>query len=57
MLFCPDAAGAIATIRTKPPVFCGNTSETMLNAFTQTAPVAEFALGPAVTQAEPAAFP
>jgi hypothetical protein len=33
MLFAPDVAGAIATIRTKPPVFAGSTSEVTLNAF------------------------
>jgi hypothetical protein len=33
MLFAVDVAGAIATIRTKPPVFAGSTSEVTLNAF------------------------
>ena len=35
MLFAVDVAGAIATIRTKPPVFAGNTSDVTLNAFAQ----------------------
>jgi hypothetical protein len=34
MLFAFDVAGAIATIRTKPPVFAGSTSAVTLNAFT-----------------------
>jgi hypothetical protein len=35
MLFELDVAGAMATIRTKPPVFAGRTSEVTLKAFTQ----------------------
>ena len=57
MLFWLDVAGAMATMRTNPPVFCGNTSATTLNAFEQMAPVGDCALGPTVMHAVPAAFP
>jgi hypothetical protein len=54
MLLALDVAGAIATIRTKPPVFAGRTSEVTLNAFTHATLAADAV---EVTQESPDAGP
>jgi hypothetical protein len=60
MLLEVDVAGAIATIRTKPPVFAGSTSEVTLNAFAHATLVADAdsmhespEAGPETTVADP----